>query len=387
MRILHSSDWHLGKLFEGHHLTEDQSYVLDAFVELARDAKPDVVLVAGDLYDRAVPPQEAVVLLNDVFTRLVRDLQVPVVAIAGNHDSAERIDFGSNLLQDAGLTLVGHPLSRNLLTLEDPFGPVDFVPIPFASPESLRSALRKQQEEDFVQGFGAAMQRQVDEALVHSSSRRRVAIAHAFVTGGHTSESERELQVGGAGDVAAQIFDPFVYTALGHLHRPQWIDRERRGHAIRYSGSLLPYSFGETEQLKSATLVELGADGVEHVEYLPLSPRRQLRKIEGAFDDIMRAASHDPNREDYIWFELTDPGLVLQAMSRLQEFYPNAVKLTRAQRCAPTQAVNRRDIRMSAPRDIVHDFWRDIGEKDPLSNDQLALLDSAIGRATGKVAS
>ena len=381
MRILHTSDWHLGKLFEGHHLTEDQAFILDDFVQVARDSKPDAIIIAGDLYDRSVPPQEAVTLFNDVLNRIIGDLKIPTIAIAGNHDSAERIEFGSELLRSSGLILTGHPLSKSLLTLDDRHGPVDFVPIPFATPEALRSALREAGSDASLQGFSAAMQRQVDEALQQSKSSRKVAIAHAFVTGGHTSESERDLQVGGTGDVAAQVFDPFVYTALGHLHRPQWIDAKRRGEAIRYSGSLLPYSFSEIDQPKSVTLVELGAEGVETTEYIELRARRQLRKLTGTFDEILKAAQRDASREDYIWAEIDDAGLVLQAMPRLREFYPHAVKLTRAIVTSPNQKVNRRDIRQSSPRDIVHDFWRDIGHDDKLSDAQLRCLDAAIERA------
>ena len=373
MRILHTSDWHLGKLFEGHHLTDDQAFILDDFVQVARESKPDAIIIAGDLYDRSVPPQEAVTLFNDVLNRIIGDLKIPTVAIAGNHDSAERIEFGSELLRSSGLILTGHPLSKSLLTLDDTHGPVDFVPIPFATPEALRSALREAGSDASLQGFSAAMQRQVDEALQQSKSSRKVAIAHAFVTGGHTSESERDLQVGGTGDVAAQVFDPFVYTALGHLHRPQWIDAKRRGEAIRYSGSLLPYSFSEIDQPKSVTLVELGAEGVETTEYIELRARRQLRKLTGTFDEILKAAQSDANREDYIWAEIDDAGLVLQAMPRLREFYPHAVKLTRSIVTSPNQKVNRRDIRQSSPRDIVHDFWRDIGHDDALSEAQVRL--------------
>ena len=384
MRILHTSDWHLGKLFEGHHLTEDQAYVLDDFIALARDTKPDIVIIAGDLYDRSVPPHEAVSLFSDVLNRLVRDVKVPTLAIAGNHDSAERIDFGSELLRDSGLVMTGHPLSTGVLTLEDAHGPVDFVPIPFATPEALRSALRDSNKDAEVQGFDAAMRRQVEEALQHSRHPRKVAIAHAFVTGGHTSDSERDLQVGGTGDVAAQVFDPFLYTALGHLHRPQWIDKGRRGEAIRYSGSLLPYSFSELDQPKSVTLTELGAQGIEKTEYPTLRMKRQLRKVTGTFEEILRAAQKDAHRDDYIWAEIHDTGLVLQAMPRLREFYPQAVKLTRAISHTPTVAMNERDIRQSSPRDIVADFWRDIGEEVPLSEAQTTLLNQAIERARGE---
>ena len=384
MRILHTSDWHLGKLFEGHHLTEDQAYVLDDFVALARDTKPDIVIIAGDLYDRSVPPHDAVSLFSDVLNRLVRELKLPTLAIAGNHDSSERIDFGSELLKDAGLVMTGNPLCSGVLTLEDTHGAVDFVPIPFATPEALRSALRASNQDADVQGFGPAMQRQVEEALQRSPNPRRVAIAHAFVTGGHTSESERDLQVGGTGDVAAQVFDPFLYTALGHLHRPQWIDKGRRGEAIRYSGSLLPYSFSEIDQPKSVTLVELGANGVEHTEYPTLRAKRQLRKLTGTFDEILQAAREDTQRDDYIWAEIQDTGLVLQAMPRLRELYPNAVKLTRSVSTLPSLGTNQRDIRQSSPRDIVHDFWRDIGEEEALTEAQTTFLDQAIERARGE---
>ena len=383
MRILHTADWHLGKLFEGYHLTDDQAYALEDFVRLVRDSRPDVVIIAGDLYDRSIPPHEAVTLFNDVLTEMVMDVKMPVVAIAGNHDSPERIDFGADLLRGAGLVLAGAPLSKTILTLDDADGPVDFVPIPFATPEALRSALRQEDKPiDGVQGFEAAMKRQVDEILLHSSNRRRVGIAHAFVTGGHTSESERDLQVGGTGDVAAQIFDPFDYTALGHLHRPQWIDAKRRGRAVRYSGSLLPYSFSEIDQPKSVSLVEMGPDGVVSIEYPSLRTRRGMRKITGAFEEILQGADNDPHRDDYLWIELTDPGLILQAMPRLRELYPHAVKLTRALTLSPTQEMNRRDIRETSPLDIVRDFWRDIGHEDQLSPEQEQALHRAIEVAT-----
>ena len=384
MRILHSSDWHLGKLFEGHHLTDDQAYVLEDFVALVRDAKPDVVLIAGDLYDRAVPPQEAVVLFNDVLKRIVQDLRVPTVAIAGNHDGAERIDFASELLRHSGLTLVGDPLCKSRLTLTDKHGPVDFIPVPFATPEALRSALRERGQDDQVQGFEEAMRRQVQEAAAASTCARRVAIAHAFVTGGHSSESERELEVGGTGDVPAEIFEGFSYTALGHLHRPQWVNERDCGQTIRYSGSLLPYSFGEIDHPKSVTLLELGPSGIDHIEFPTLRAKRGLRKLKGTFDEIRLAAADDENREDYIWAEITDVGLVMQAMPRLREVYPNALKLTRAITSSPSQAVNRKDIRHNAPRDIVQAFWRDIGEEHPLSEEQSLCVDAAIGRALGE---
>lgn len=322
MRILHTSDWHLGRLFHQVHLTDDQAHVLEQFYDLARELRPDVILIAGDLYDRAVPPPDAVELLDDILTRLVFELQIPTIAIAGNHDSAERIGFGSRLLAERGLHLAGTLADSRCITIADAHGPVDFLPLPYASPDAVRSHL----DQDDLRGHGAALGAQVAQArALLTPDRRSVAIAHAFVVGASQSESERSLSVGGTGAVGASVFEGFDYVALGHLHRPQRISEDR----VRYSGSLLQYSFSEVDHVKSVGLVEMDHGGAVSAEQFELTPRHPLRVIEGAFDDIVRGAADDPARDDYLLVRLTDRGLVMEAMPRLRRVYPNALHLER----------------------------------------------------------
>lgn len=387
MRILHTSDWHVGKLFEGHHLTDDQAHTLDDFVRLAAELRPDVVVIAGDLYDRAVPPPEAVELLDGVLRKLVLEHRLPTVAIAGNHDSAERVGFGSALLEAAGLLLAGDPIAPRALTLRDEFGDVDVVPLPFATPEALRSALRRDEVQSDVQGFAAAMARQVEAVTAPlRPGRRRVAVAHAFVKGGATSESERVLQVGGTGDVPAAVFDGFDYVALGHLHRPQQIDAQRRGAALRYCGSLLPYSFGEIDHAKSVSLVTLGKPGEVGVETFGLRQRRGMRKLRGSMAELLAAGRDDPAREDWIWAELTDVGLVHDAMPRLRQVYPNAVQITRPSYEAATAETNRRDHRRADPLEIFADFWEAIGHPAAFDAPRREVVATAV-RAANEEAS
>lgn len=323
MRILHSSDWHLGRVFHNVSLLEEQHHVLQQFLDLARRVQPDAVIIAGDLYDRAVPPREAVQLLDHVLTTLVKDLQIPTIAISGNHDSAERVGFASSLLSGQRLHLVGDALPQQVVRLEDEHGPVEVVALPYASPEAVRSA----SGDDELRGHQAAMQAQVQAAReLLTPGVRSVAVGHAFITGGSESESERALTVGGAGNVSADVFDGFDYVALGHLHRPQSIGGSYRVH---YSGSLLRYSFSEVDHTKSVSLVHLDARGQVKVEPHHLTPRRQLRVIEGAFDQVLEQGRSDAHADDYVLVRLTDTHLIVDAMARLRTIYPNALHIER----------------------------------------------------------
>src|SRR3954464_6712037 len=255
MRFLHTADWHLGRLFHGVHLTDDQRHVLNQVVEIARDSRPDVVLVAGDIYDRAVPPPEAVELLDEILSRLVIELKLPVVLIAGNHDSPGRLHFGSRLLAERRLYVTGHlPARCEALVLEDAHGPVSFYAIPYAEPSTVRQCLECPEVTDHNAAMAAILARVRENCPV---SPRSVIVAHAFVAGGQECESERPLSVGGAGTVDVSCFAGFDYVALGHLHRPQKIHCP--GGLVQYSGSLLKYSFDEADHSKSVTLVEMDA--------------------------------------------------------------------------------------------------------------------------------
>jgi len=321
MRFIHTADWHIGRLFHNLSLLDDQAHVLEQLLEILSDTRADALVVAGDVYDRAVPPADAVRLLDEVIARITRDCGVPVIMIAGNHDSPERLGFGSGLLAEQGFHVRG-PLEPGLspVVLNDAWGEVNFYPIPYAEPAVVRSRLG----EGEVHNHDAAMAALVGRIQGENFAGRNVAIAHSFLTGGESSDSERPLTVGGAGNVSVDRFSGFDYVALGHLHRPQEVS-----DGVRYSGSLLKYSFSEVEHEKSVTLVELDAVGSCRTELFRLTPRRDMRIIEGAFETLLQGPGAGESREDYLLVRLSDKKAILDPMGRLREVYPNVLHLER----------------------------------------------------------
>ena len=324
MRFVHTSDWHLGRLFHGRHLTEDQAYVLDQLVELLPASGAEALLISGDIYDRAVPPVEAVELLDDVLDRIVLGLGIPVILIAGNHDSPRRLGFGSRLLSERGLHVFG-PLtpSPQPVVLGDRHGAVCFHGVPYAEPAEVRQAF----EDTTVHDHDAALRVLLDQIdrEAHAGARH-VVLAHAFVAGAAVSDSERPLSVGGSGNVAPEAFDGFDYVALGHLHAPQ-----RVGGApnARYSGSLLKYSFSEADQAKRILVVDLDADGHCAIEAVPLAPRHDVRIIEGRLADLLAQAPGDSTHEDYILARLSDREVQFDPLGKLRAVYPNVMEVER----------------------------------------------------------
>lgn len=311
-RFIHAADLHLGRLLHNQRLLEDQDHALAQLRALVATHRPHALLLAGDIYDRAVPPKEAVELLDGFLSEVVLGLEVPVVLIAGNHDSAERIGFGARLLQSRGLHMVGAlEADPSPLVVHDEHGPVEVFALPFLEPARVRALLELEAVRD-QQSAMAAMVARVHAAAAHP---RRVLVAHAFVDGGLTSDSERPLCIGGAEVVGADLFEGFAYTALGHLHRPQ-----RVGPSVHYAGSLLKYSLNEIEQPKSFTMIDIDADGAATVQRLAFEPLRDLRRIQGTLEDLLAAAPQGPPG-DYIVATLLDKGPVHDAMARLRLHY------------------------------------------------------------------
>jgi len=323
MRFIHTSDWHLGRIFHGMHLTDDQAYILEDFIKLVGYSKPDVVLIAGDIYDRAAPPAEAVNLLDDVLSRILLDCRVQVVLIAGNHDSPERVGFGARLLSRQGLHIAG-VLDKNITPVEiyDADGPVYIYPLPYADPPVVREKLLAKDVRDHNEAM-AYIINQLKSGM--PSGARSILVGHSFVAGGEVSESERPLSIEGSGLVDPEHFFAFHYSALGHLHRPQCAGREN----IRYSGSLMKYSFSEAGHRKSMTLVEMDRLGKTTVDEVSLTPRRDVRCLEGLLNDILAGPRSGESRDDYLKVTLTDSGAILDAMSKLRSVYPNVLHIER----------------------------------------------------------
>lgn len=323
MRFLHTSDWHLGRIFHGVHLTEDQAHLLDQFLDLIKESKPQAIVIAGDIYDRAVPPTDAVELLNETLSRIILDYQIPVILIAGNHDSPERLGFGNQLLSRQGLHVFG-PLTGKprTIVLEDEYGPVHFAPLTYAEPSMVRERLQEPDAVNHEQALNFMIQQVLKQI---PESTRKVAIAHAFLSGGSVSDSERPLSVGGSDMVSADLFKSFNYTALGHLHHSQKVGND----SIRYPGSLFKYSFSEVNQTKGINLVELNAQGEARIESIPLSPRRDVRILEGYFKEILEHADTLGNSEDYLQITLKDTDPILDPIGQLRSVFPNVLAIDR----------------------------------------------------------
>ena len=354
MRFLHTADWHLGRSLHGTSLLDDQAHVLDQFVDLARSERVDAVVIAGDVYDRAVPPADAVALLDDVLSRLVVGVGIPVIVIAGNHDSAERIGFGGRIFEKHNLILRGALDNLDPVVLGDHHGGVAFHALPYAEPTFVRALPGAKSITDHQ----TAMTHMV--GLLREQRRagqRNVLVGHAFVAGGSESESERPLSVGGSGMVAVDTFDGFDFVALGHLHRPQAVGSER----VRYSGSLLKYSFNEVDHRKSVSLVDMGPDGRSVVTPFALAPRHDLRIVTGRLAELLNAPDPLFSRQDYLCAHLTDSEPVLDPMARLREVYPNMMELRFAQPAAGAGAAREAgDHRRRQPDDLFRAFYRDM---------------------------
>ncbi len=377
-RLLHTADWHIGKTLFGLSLLDDQRHVLAQLLDHVRAHKPDAVVVAGDIYDRSVPPADAVQLLDETLTKLVVDLQTPVVVIAGNHDGPERLGFGAALLQRAGLTVRGPvDLDAQPIRLHSHGITVALCPLPYAEPATVRSLLGEDAR-GAVPDHQAALRAQIARIREHlRPDELAVAVAHAFVQGGKVvdhsaqeySEIERPLAVGGTAVVDPSVFDGFAYTALGHLHQPQRVGTARVGaHAVRYSGSLLQYSFAEANQARSATLVELFADGTLQTFDLPLVPKRALRTVKGTLAELVAQGLNDPKRDDFIAATLLDSSVLHDPLGRLREGYPNVLHIERPQLQAGNGALLQGDHRKRQPIDILDDFWQSVvGEALPVA--------------------
>jgi exonuclease SbcD len=367
MRFIHTSDWHLGKVLHQHSLLEDQQHALEQLIQILVDTRPDALVIAGDVYDRSVPPADAVRVLDDFLSRVSLDLQLPVVMIAGNHDGAERLGFGARLMAERRLCIAG-PMSAQLptLTLHDAHGPVVFFPLPYADP----AAIQLTHPYEDPRTHQRATEALVARALASKpSGARAVCVAHAFVHGGSESESERPLTVGGTGLVDHTVFDGFDYVALGHLHRPQSVGRA----AVRYCGSLLKYSFSELDHAKAVELVELAADGSAQVTALPITPRRDLMRIEGTLDALLNqpvAAA----RSAYVQVQLTDEGALLDPLAKLRVVYPHIMDLRRtflSQSANP--ALPQRDAIRRGRVELFASFYREVGA-GTLDDAQRAIL-------------
>jgi len=324
LKFFHTADWHLGKLVQGIYMTDGQRYVLDQFIEAIREEKPDAVVIAGDIYDRAVPPTEAVALLDEVLEKITVKLETPVLAISGNHDSPGRLHFGSGLMRANGYHIAGQ-MTKIIepVILSDDHGEVHFHLVPFADPSVVKHLHDDEtivNHNDAMKKVTSAIREQMEEGVRH------VFVGHAFVTPhgeseDNTSDSERPLAIGGAEYVSAHLFEPFHYTALGHLHQAHYVLNE----TVRFAGSPMKYSISEENHKKGFFIVEMDADGQTTIEKRELKPKHDMRTVEGTMEDILL----HPICDDYVFVKLLDETPVLFPMEKVRSVYPNAMHVER----------------------------------------------------------
>ena len=353
MKFIHTADWHIGRQFHNVSLLDDQRHVLDQLVVYIEQEAVDALVIAGDIYDRSVPPSKAVELLDEFINKICSDMKVPVIMIPGNHDGAVRLRFGSRQLRLAGLHILGDlsKVAEPVILSCEP-GEVAFYGIPYNDPETVRNLFAED-----VASYDEAHTYLVDQ--IKGAKRDdipSVLISHCFLDGAEESESERPLSIGGADRVSYGPCTDFDYVALGHLHSPQYKGQEH----IRYSGSILKYSFSEQNQKKGITLVEMDTKGLVAIKHLPLVPLRDMRIVEDDIKTILEQGTVDQNADDYLLVRLTDRHAILDPMSKLRTVYPNVLHLEKPGMLETGEQQMKRETLKRGELEMFRDFFLQI---------------------------
>ena len=352
MKIIHLADLHIGKRVNEFSMIDDQKHILNQILEIIDKEKPDAVIIAGDVYDKQVPSIEAVELL-DSFISDISKRQTTTFIISGNHDSAERLAFGSSLMAMGKIYI--SPVYNGKIskyTLKNDFGSANFYLLPFVKPNHVKRFFPDEKIESYTDAI-----RVVVDNLKLDTSEINILIAHQFVTGASRTESE-EISVGGLDNVDASVFEDFDYVALGHIHRPQKIGTER----IRYCGTPLKYSFSEVNDTKSVSIIEINSKEDFNLRTIPLIPKRDMRKIRGTYEELITKTSYEnTNTDDYIHVTLTDEFNVVDAIQKLRVIYKNIMKLEYDNmRTRESRKINLDDmvIENKNPLEIFSEFYK-----------------------------
>lgn len=355
MKLMHIADLHIGKRVNEFNMLEDQRYILQEILRLVDEVRPAAILMAGDIYDKSVPAGEAVEVLDELLTELVAR-QVQIFIVSGNHDSPERLNFGSRIMEKNGVHIAGtFDGTLRQITLTDEFGPVNIYLLPFIKPAVVQPHFTGQEITSYEDAVKAVIQ-----AARIDTGERNILVAHQFITSGVTqperSDSET-IAVGGLDNIDASVFEPFDYVALGHLHGPQSIGRE----TVRYAGSPLKYSFSEVRRPKSVTLLELAQKGTWELRTLPLTPRRDMREIKGPLAELVRAGAAAGLCQDYVRAVLTDEDEVYDAIGQLRRVYPHIMRIdfenSRSRRRADSKSAASGDAARKSPLELFAEFY------------------------------
>ncbi|EJX1333046.1 exonuclease SbcCD subunit D [Vibrio parahaemolyticus] len=371
MKFIHTSDWHLGRQFHNVSLLEDQQAVLEQLIQYIENNPVDAVIVAGDVYDRSVPPTIAIELLNRVVKRICGELNTPMILISGNHDGAERLGFGSEQMKRSGLHIISNfeDMLTPVVIETKAAGHVAFYGMPYNDPEQVRYVYKEP-----VSTHDEAHKLLAEKITEQfQSEHRNILISHCFVDGAIESESERPLSIGGSDRVSHEHFLNFDYVALGHLHQPQ----KKGEEYIRYSGSLMKYSFGEQNQKKGFTLVEIGKDGFIGAEHIELTAPHEMRIVEGELEQILEWGKTDPKNEDYLLVRLMDKHAILNPMDKLRTVYPNVLHLEKPGMLIGVEREMAQAKLARSEIDMFKDFFAEAQDSE-LSNEQEQAISNII---------
>lgn len=372
MKIMHLSDLHIGKKVNEYSMLQDQEYILKEILQIIDDEKVETVIIAGDVYDRSLPPNEALELFDEFLYQL-SSRNVNVFVISGNHDSPERISYGGRMMTENKIFLSPvYDGNVKPISLNDDYGEVNFYLLPFIRPADIRRYFPDENIENYTDAVKVA----IDNMNV-DFSERNILITHQFVTGAELSESE-DIIVGGTDNVSGEVFDGFDYVALGHIHREQTVGKDN----IRYCGTPLKYSFSEAKHIKSVTILDF--KDKENIEYskIPLTPLRDMREIRGTYDELTLKSSYEnTNVDDYLHITLTDEEDIPDAIGKLRSIYPNIMKLDydnlRTRGSGTVDAIE--NIESKSPFELFADLFKQQNNQD-MSEEQEEIMRNLIDK-------
>lgn len=356
MKILHTSDLHIGKVVNGFSMIDDQRYILNQIIEIIKEEDVETILLSGDIYDKSIPTQEAVNLFNEFLSELYT-LNLNILIISGNHDSADRLNFGQEILKDSRIFIESRFSGKiSKVVLEDEYGPINFYLLPFVKPSQVNHALDLN-----LESYDEVVHYLVKAADI-DTSERNIAMAHQFVIANHQEPelSESEVQsLGGMDHISHTIFKDYDYTALGHIHKPQAMGQQN----IRYSGSILKYSFSEAEIPKSVTLLDVKEKGTLEITERELTPKTELLKIEATMADILNQKTFDQAPKDaYIHANILDEEEIINAVEKVRSVYPNVMQIS-FERMKDYQSntpdLSTQEIETKSINDLFSDFFKE----------------------------
>ena len=390
MKIIHTSDWHIGKIVNEFSMIEDQKHILNKLIELIEEEQPKVLIIAGDIYDRSIAPVEAVELLNETLSTLIMDKNIKVVAISGNHDSGERLSFGSKILEKQGLYICGrdNELYRHVLIKDDNRN-INFYLVPYKDPALTKKLL----DNKAIKNHNDAISETINNIKENLNKEEiNILVSHGYVTMKRNdaiefneqkyeiadlevSESERPLSIGGTDLIDGNLFEDFDYVALGHLHGRQRIGREE----MRYSGSLLKYSFSEVNHKKGVTILDINDDKSINIEFKKLKPLRDMRVLKGNIEDLVEEGREvEEGKEDYIQAILTDDGELINPMEKLRSVYANTMLITRERKreYSEDKTSAKGEYKSKSKIDLFKEFYEDLGSGDYTKEKEEVLMNT-----------